>query len=312
MKRRYGVVTFSLLMSSVIASAKCVSPRATTSLSSGRASDFYLHPEGDIALIKDSSGNVTFLDLRSPGNPKILKTDLPASAFPVSSTWSHMLFTEGGKTKLVEYEAGKVSGKDQIEFPSEILMITTPPGRSDRGVKLRFLTADGKIHDNFLRKGKMIAGESRSLCANLASPVHPLTLSPDGDQILTSNLTTTQVYRIGKDGNCEFTAGLPYLIGDASFNFSYENRSLVFEATRTYVSNGLLMLATAIHIYHQESKKIQRVSLDGEEASDPSYLRDGRVAYLDHSKNTIVTVDPLQLDKEGQVLTSATRCVQVK
>jgi WD40 repeat protein len=309
-----GVIFCAFVFSSGVSYGKCVSPRVSVSLPDGLASEFSLHPNGDFALLKDQAGAVTILDLRDPAKPQLNKTKLPWETIPVTATWSHFAYSHEDGTELVAFDSETGMLKEEhIKYPAKIQMLTSLPGKSEKGIKFRALSSDGKLRDDTFSKDKLVPVDIHAICSNLASAIYPMALSPDGSQLLASTLRTTHVFRIRTDATCEGINDFSYLIGKGAFNFSSsKNHSLAFEAPKTVVVNGTPRLTTAILVFNQESKKTQKVSLDEEMATAPNFLRDGRVAYMDYSQKKIILVDPSQLDAEGKAQSSSRVCIQEK
>lgn len=310
MKSRVLICTLALTSS--LSYGGCVPPRVSVQLPSGTVSEFYLHPDGTLAIVKDPAGTVSIVDLRT-GTVTYNRTELSPESIPLAASWSHVAYPYQNGTRFVSLNLDGQSKEETFEVPSKILMTANLPGKSEKGTKLRFLTSEGKLEDVFLSRGKIIPGEVRALCANLASPVYPIALSPDGSRLLASTLKTTHLFRFRSDATCEAIDDFPYLTGSAAFDFaSAKNRSFAFEAPRTIVVSGLPKVTMSIIVFNEGSKKMQKVSLDEETATAPSFLRDGRVSYLEQIQKRIVVVDPSQLDGEGKPLTASSRCIQGK
>ncbi|HXH29600.1 MAG TPA: hypothetical protein VNJ01_02195 [Bacteriovoracaceae bacterium] len=294
---------------------------------------------------------VVILDLkdRNPdGTPKVIATPFANEAYP-DSNWDLISSPYGSSTPPMDFYSFKDILKNKAalvaagqenkarpviapvyrdeSFGQYYQSIAELPGSTPKDKKictLLYSRSSEKCYDFKLDDdGKLakVNGQEKNpaetqaapLCGQSQSWSGPV-LSKDGSYVSTRGDGTTTIYPVTRKADKTATCGQAIVLPGvgSKVSFSYPNSA---PKAVTYYTVGPykdMSERRGVKIHNLETNVSFWLSSKTEiTESYPNFTADGRIVYTDTKAKKIITIDPNQIDEEGNVKADRSSCIQV-
>ena len=335
-----SLLVFSSFVLSANVLAECVPPKVSVDYPEDipHVGVYHrVHPSGNYVLASKASGtiygnNVVIIDLTGKNEAgeieaKGIATPMIDETYPIEGNWDMFASPNHGDgmryykwDDILNKQKGAQPVLTDREHNEWYHSSAERPGSNKRDFKFRTMLYGNRYRDysmSFDDKGNLkdkTISQTKRACTNITNYLDSPILSKDGSEVASLHGRATVILKINdEDSTCQIVDELG--VYTSKVNFSYPKPGtkgqVVYVANTITQVNGQYREVSGIHIYDRDSKVHKRLSLPTESsASYPGMTEDGRVVYINRRERQIVTVDPNQIDGNGNERPGTPNCIR--